>query len=100
MDGEQRIAMVETRIPGEEEVPRELTPKHRYQLSNHLGSSCLELDRAAEVITYEEYHPYGTSSYDARLNRSEVSHKRYRYTGKENDHITGLLYCSARYYFF
>ena len=38
---------------------------YRYQLGNHLGSACVELDDAAAVISYEEYHPYGTSAYRA-----------------------------------
>ena len=70
----------------------------RYQLGNHLGSASLELDDAAQVISYEEYHPYGTTSYRATNGAVEVSAKRYRYTGKEKDEETGLYYHGARYY--
>jgi hypothetical protein len=35
----------------------------RYQLDNHLGSAALEADGQAQVITYEEYHPYGSTAY-------------------------------------
>ena len=31
----------------------------RYQLGNHLGSASLELDEQAQIISYEEYYPYG-----------------------------------------
>jgi hypothetical protein len=55
----------------------------RYQLDNHLGSAYLELDDAGRVISYEEYHPYGTTAYHATGASIEVSRKRYRYTGKE-----------------
>ncbi|WAS93150.1 RHS repeat-associated core domain-containing protein [Nannocystis punicea] len=70
----------------------------RYQYSNHLGTANLELDDDAEVISYEEFHPYGTSSYRAANNAIEVSAKRYRYTGQERDEETGLAYHGARYY--
>ena len=69
----------------------------RYQIGNHLGSASLELDEAAQVISYEEYHPYGTTSYRATDSATEVSPKRYRYTGKEKDEETGLYYHGARY---
>ncbi|MCY1012048.1 RHS repeat-associated core domain-containing protein [Nannocystis pusilla] len=70
----------------------------RYQYSNHLGTANLELDDVAEVISYEEFHPYGTSSYRAANSAIEVSAKRYRYTGQERDEETGLAYHGARYY--
>ena len=47
--------------------------------------------------SYEEYHPFGTSSYRAKSG-IEVSEKRYRYIGKERDEGTGLYYMGARYY--
>ncbi|MDC0747110.1 M91 family zinc metallopeptidase [Polyangium sp. rjm3] len=49
-------------------------------------------------MSYEEYHPYGTSAYHAMASGVEVSAKRYRYTGKEKDQETGLYYHGARYY--
>jgi RHS repeat-associated protein len=93
MDDKQRIALVETRTQGEDEAPRQLT---RYQLGNHLGSASLELDGEGQVISYEEYHPYGTSSYQAVRSQTETP-KRYRYTGMERDEETGLNYHGARY---
>ncbi|SLM48753.1 protein of unknown function [Nitrospira japonica] len=79
--------------------PRLSTGAHyRYQLGNHLGSACLELNDDAEVISYEEYHPYGTSAYRATNNAVEAPMKRYRYTGMERDEESGLNYHSARYY--
>jgi RHS repeat-associated protein len=70
----------------------------RYQYSNHLGSACVELDHDAEIISYEEYHPYGTSAYRALKSGIGVPPKRYRYTGMERDKETGLNYHGARYY--
>src|SRR5690606_20639687 len=57
-----------------------------------------EVDESGEVISYEEYHPYGTSAYRAVDSSVDVSAKRYRYTGMERDEETGLAYHSARYY--
>ncbi|MCB9698702.1 MAG: RHS repeat-associated core domain-containing protein [Alphaproteobacteria bacterium] len=47
---------------------------------------------------YEEYHPFGTTSWWATDGGTEVSAKRYRYTGKERDDETGLGHHGARYY--
>ncbi|MEK8029255.1 SpvB/TcaC N-terminal domain-containing protein [Ideonella sp. DXS29W] len=96
MDDQRRIALIETRTVGSEiEVPAQLT---RYQLTNHLGSASLEADADGQIITYEEYYPYGGTSYQAGRSATEVSLKRYRYTGMERDEETGLSYHSARYY--
>lgn len=72
-------------------------PLYRYQYNNHLGSSTLELDNQAHVISYEEYHPYGSTAYEAARSQTETP-KRYRYTGKERDEETGFSYHGARYY--
>lgn len=96
MDGAQRIAMVDTPvIKPQNSSEIELI---RYQYSNHLGSASLELDDAAKVISYEEYFPYGTTSYSTTDASREIPAKRYRYTGKERDEESGLNYHGARYY--
>ncbi len=94
MDDQQRIALVETRTQGDD---GSLVQLIRFQLGNHLGSACLELDGAAQMISYEEYYPYGSSSYQAMRSQTETS-KQYRYTGMERDEETGLNYHGDRYY--
>ncbi len=94
MDDQQRIALVETRTQGNDPAPTQLI---RYQLGNHLGSASLELDDQAQIISYEEYYPYGSTSYQAVRSQTEAP-KRYRYTGKERDEESGLYYHGARYY--
>ena len=97
MDDKQRIALVETRtldITGNDRAPRRLI---RYQLSNHLGSVTLELDENEDIVSYEEYTPYGSSSYQA-VRRETDTPKRFRFTGKERDVESGLYYHRARYY--
>lgn len=71
---------------------------HRYQYGNHLGSVGLECDATGQIISYEEYHPYGTTAYQARNADLKTAAKRYRYTGMERDEESGLAYHTARYY--
>jgi RHS repeat-associated protein len=97
-DDKQRIALVETKTF---DLTSPLTPHLsliRYQFSNHLGSASLELDNQAQIISYEEYYPYGSTSYQAGRSVAEVSLKRYRYTGMERDEENGFAYHGARYY--
>ncbi len=98
-DDAGRIAMLETRTYGDaiddNDTAEELT---RYIYSNHLQSASLELDEEGEIISYEEYHPYGTTSYQAMNAAIHAVAKRYRYTGKERDEESGLYYHGARYY--
>ena len=97
MDDKQRIALVETKTIDTSLTPDQLPEKLvRYQLSNHLGSASLELNDGAALISYEEYTPYGTTSFQAHTS-IETSLKRYRYTGKERDEETGFNYHGARY---
>jgi RHS repeat-associated protein len=98
MDDARRIAMVETKTVDASDPSLVVVSRVRYQLGNHLGSATLELDEDGLVISYEEYHPYGTTAYHAMASGVEVSAKRYRYTGKERDEETGLYYHGARYY--
>jgi len=94
-DGDNLVALVETRTKGHETlVPRQLV---RYQFSNHLQSISLELDDRGRVLTYEEYTPYGSTSYKAVRSGVEVP-KRYAYTAKERDEESGMYYYGARYY--
>jgi RHS repeat-associated protein len=72
-------------------------PVWRYQLGDHLGSSSVETDATGQVISYEEYHPFGTTAYRAARPGANLSLKRYRFAGKERDDETGLIYFGARY---
>jgi RHS repeat-associated protein len=96
IDGEHRMLLVEDVIESDR-TGATLGPLYRYQYCNHLGSSCLELDLQAAVISYEEYHPYGTTAYRAARSQTEAA-KRYRFTGMERDEESGLAYHTARYY--
>ncbi len=69
----------------------------RYSLNNHLGSSTLELDQAADILSYEEYYPFGGTAIWAAKSQIEAKYKVVRYSGKERD-ATGLYYYGYRYY--
>lgn len=98
IDGNQLVARIETKtIDQMSSVPLPQT-LIRYQFGNHLGSATLELDEGAAVISYEEYYPFGSTSFCTGRSLTEVKEKRYRYTGKERDEETGLYYHGARYY--
>ena len=99
-DDQRRICIVEslTWDAGTEIADIDVVPRYRFQFDNHLGTACVETDETGAVISYEEYHPYGTSSYRSWKSGAEVSAKRYRYTGKERDEETSLYYHGARYY--
>jgi RHS repeat-associated protein len=73
-------------------------PAIRYQYANHLGSAMLETDGNGNIVSYEEYHPFGTSSYRVCQTADDLSLKRYRFSGKERDDETGFYYFGARYY--
>ncbi len=104
MDEGHRFVMVETVKQNTDPSPspseRSGMSLVRYQLHNHLGSAAIELDGTpdANIISYEEYHPYGTTAYQAKNTTIKSAAKRYRYTGMERDEETGLEYHSARYY--
>lgn len=98
MDGTRRIALQETKTIDLNDNTDLNLPMVRYQFCNHLGSSSLELNDAAQVVSYEEYHPFGTTAYQAMNKAIRSAAKRYRYTGKERDEETGLYYHGARYY--
>jgi len=98
MDDKQRIALVETKTIEDGDAIQMPRTEQRYQLANHLGSACVEVDEAGGLISYEEYSPYGESTFQAGIGGAEVRRKRYRYTSKERDEENGFTYHGARYH--
>jgi RHS repeat-associated protein len=92
--GGKQVALIETKLTSSGDVTSQ---QIRYQLGNHLGSCCIELDDQARVLSYEEYSPFGTTMYQSISSQSDTP-KRYRYTGKERDEESGFYYHGARYY--
>ncbi len=96
MDDVRRIAMVETLTVTGGSTVTSPTSRQRYQLADQLESTCVELTEDGSIISYEEYFPFGATSF--RSETGEVSKRRYRYNGKERDEETALHYYGARYY--
>jgi RHS repeat-associated protein len=90
-DGQRRFALVETKTVDTSAGPS--AALIRLQFPNQLGSACLETEPTGAPISYEEYFPFGGSSYRA----GDVD-KRYRFSSKERDEESGLYYHGARYY--
>ena len=95
--GSQRVLIVEDVLSTDNSTLSTGT-LYRYQYSNHLGSVGLEANENGNIISYEEYHPYGTTAYSLQNTDVKTVAKRYRYTGMERDEETGLNYHHARYY--
>jgi RHS repeat-associated protein len=93
-----RACLIETTTADTAEASAVPNTLARYQFGNNIGSTAVELDRGAALISYEEYYPYGGTALQTGISQAEVSLKRYRYTGKERDTETGLTYHGARYY--
>jgi RHS repeat-associated protein len=100
--GEQRVLLVDDVLRVRDPRPDGLAVREqtlwRYQYGNHLGSVGVELDHTSQVISYEEYHPYGTSAFRLMNSNAKAPAKRYRFTGLERDEESGLTYHSARFY--
>lgn len=99
-DGTQRLATLhEWSIDQTGLETDDITAKKlHYLIGNHLGSVALELDEAGDVISYEEYFPFGGSSFIAGRNARDVKLKDYRYSGKVCDDATGFYCYEYRYY--
>lgn len=70
----------------------------RYTLSDRLGSATLRLTEAAEVISYEEYLPFGATAFTAGNDLREVALKTRGFIARERDAATGLHHVGQRYY--
>lgn len=69
----------------------------RYSYDTLTGNSSMELDGDGNVISLEEYYPYGGTAVWTVRSQAEANIKTIRYSGKERD-VTGLYYYGYRYY--
>jgi insecticidal toxin complex protein TccC len=92
--GRQQVRVLHWESGLPEDLPND---QLRGSLDNQLGSSLLELDPQADILTLEEYYPYGGTAVWSGKNASETKYKFVRYSGKERD-ATGLYYYGFRYY--
>lgn len=99
-DEQGRVALVHrwTRDELGRETDNLSRARTHYVLGNAQDSAVLELDEAGKLIAYEEYFPYGGTSFIAGDNQRAISLRDYRYMGKERDAATGLSYFGHRYF--
>ncbi|WP_164971527.1 RHS repeat protein [Proteus hauseri] len=69
----------------------------RYSNDDGVGNSGLETDGQGQLVSYEEYYPYGGTAIWSSENAVEANYKTIRYSGKEKD-ATGMYYYGYRYY--
>ncbi|ODS24075.1 hypothetical protein AB835_05480 [Candidatus Endobugula sertula] len=92
--GRNQVRLLHWEIGRPSDIPND---QLRYSLDNPLGSSHLELNQDADILTYEEYYPFGGTAVWSASNQTEAQYKFVRYSGKERD-MTGLYYYGHRYY--
>lgn len=69
----------------------------RYRISGLASNSSLELDVDGNLISQEEFYPFGGTAVWAARSAVETHYKTRRYSGQERD-MTGLYYYGRRYY--
>ena len=99
MDGDNCVAIIYnfTKVKEGKDI-QENIPLIKYQLANNINSITIELNQEAQIVTYEEYYPYGKTSFMWGKTKLDCDLKTYRYSGKERDDSTGLYYYGRRYY--
>jgi len=66
----------------------------RYYHQDHLGSSSVMTDASGVLVEETAFYPFGLPRHEHRLRQIE---EHYKFTQKERDHESGLLYFEARY---
>jgi RHS repeat-associated protein len=76
-----------------------LTPDEhtRFHVADRLGSASLVLDHRGRVLTRDAADPYGASRLAWRLDEDTAA-PTYRFTGKEDDPLSGAIAIGARHY--
>jgi len=74
-----------------------LSFKRYYYLKDHLGSIRATVDQNGEVVSYDDYDPWGMQL-EGRSDNLADAYDKLKFTSKERDVETGLDYFGARYY--
>lgn len=78
--------------------PSGTTFQIRYQFTGINDSIGLELDDLGQLLSYQEYYPFGGTAFVMGESEAEVKLSRYRYKSKERDQVSGLYCMGFRYY--
>ncbi|KAI8960769.1 virulence plasmid 65kDa B protein-domain-containing protein [Daldinia sp. FL1419] len=65
-------------------------------LIRYRAGEALELDNSSNIVTYEEYSPYGSVTYQSRADGATP--RKYRFMQYQRDRESGLDICGERYY--
>jgi RHS repeat-associated protein len=71
--------------------------KRLYYVKDHLGSIRVTVDSTGNIVSYDDYDPWGMQLEGRSANYGSANEK-YKFTGKERDVETGYDYFGARYY--
>lgn len=93
--GHSAVVCLSEREPEKNETP---LSQVRYNCLDAQGSVALELSAEGDIITQEEYYPFGGTSLFSSRSESEADYKYHRYSNKERDNLTGLYDYGFRYY--
>lgn len=93
--GHSAVVCLSEREPEKKDIPLSLI---RYNCLDAQGSVALELSAEGDIITQEEYYPFGGTSLFSSRSESEADYKYHRYSNKERDNLTGLYDYGFRYY--
>ena len=78
-------------------VEHELGKDPSTSLVRYQSENSIETDDKGQLISYEEYSPFGTSTYIACQSDIEAP-RAYRFASYERDKESGFFYCGLRYY--
>lgn len=73
------------------------TAKRYYYLKDHLGSIRVTVNEAGEIVSYDDYDPWGMIL-TGRSGNEGFANDKYKFAGKERDVETGWDYLGARFY--
>jgi RHS repeat-associated protein len=74
-----------------------VTSDKYYYLKDHLGSIRVVVDTVGEIVSYNDYDPWGMIL-NGRSSNFGFADDKYKFTGKELDTETGYFYFGARAY--
>ncbi|KAM7190879.1 putative insecticidal toxin complex protein [Naviculisporaceae sp. PSN 640] len=95
IDGDNILGVVELHL-NSTKAPEETSQQLRPLVRVRVGEA-MELDDSGQLVSYEEYSPFGSVVYSAMYGDVEAPRK-YRFAMYEQDRETGLYHCGVRYY--
>ncbi|MGD9153955.1 MAG: RHS repeat-associated core domain-containing protein, partial [Bacillota bacterium] len=83
-------------LSGEREIAKVVGGTIYYTHRDHLGSSSVVTDSTGKVVNWNANYPYGENWQVSPAGTIDLD--KHRFTGKETDASSGLIYFGARFY--